>query len=224
MARTASFTKRTLITKANSTMVIATAAAAFIVVFTLVASKGLIGQASYQNRVISAKKKALVQLKSDLNARDSLVSSYEAFVGTSQNVLGANPDGTGDQDGDNTKIVLDALPSKYDFPALTTSLEKLITGQGLQIVSITGTDQEVTEHSNQTSSSPAPVIMPFQIQVSGPYQSAQNLVSVFERSIRPFQIQSIELSGDQGNMTVNISAQTFYQPEKSLKIKNEVVK
>jgi Tfp pilus assembly protein PilO len=152
------------------------------------------------------------------------VSSYEAFVGTSQNVLGGNPGGTGDQDGDNAKIVLDALPSKYDFPAMTTSLEKLITGQGMQIVGITGTDQEVVEHANQTSSSPAPVAMPFQIQVTGSYQAAQNLVNVFERSIRPFQIQTMELGGDQGNMTVDIAAQTFYQPEKSLKIKNEVVK
>jgi len=224
MAKTVSFTKRSLISKANSTIVASTAIAAFVVVFTLFAAKSLTSQAAYQNRVISTKKKALTQLKSDLNARNSLVSSYQAFVGTSQNILGGNPTGTGDQDGDNAKIVLDALPSKYDFPALATSLEKIINQQGLSILGITGTDQELTQQSNQTSASPTPIAMPFQIQVSGSYQSIQNLVNAMEHSIRPFQIQTMELAGDQGSMTATISAQTYYQPEKSLQIKSEVVR
>lgn len=223
MAKTASFTKRTLITKANSTMVLATGIAAFVVVFSLVASKALISQASYQNRVISAKKTALKTLEDDLAARDSLVASYKNFVGTPQNVLGGNPEGSGDKDGDNAKIVLDALPSKYDFPALATSLEKLIEGQGLTILNITGTDEEITQSVNQNAAEPQPIAMPFQVQVSGSYESVQGLVDVFKRSIRPFQITKVELSGDEGSMTATIDAQTFYQPEKSLNIRSEVV-
>jgi hypothetical protein len=223
MAKTASFTKRTLITKANSTMVLATGAAAFVVVFSLVASKTLISQASYQNRVISAKKEALSTLESDLAARDSLVASYKGFVNTPENVLGGNPEGSGDKDGDNAKIILDALPSQYDFPAMVTSLEKLIEGQGLTIMAISGTDEEITQSVNQTNAEPQPVAMPFQIQVGGSYDSIQDLVDVFKRSIRPFQIQKIEISGDEGSMTATIDAKTFYQPEKSLNIRTEVV-
>lgn len=223
MAKTASFTKRALITKANSTMVLATGLAAFLVIFCAVASKTLATQASYQNRVITAKKKALSTLKSDLDARDSLVASYKSFVDTPQNVLGGNPSGAGDQDGDNAKIVLDALPSKYDFPALATSLEKLISLQGLEIVAISGTDDEVSQSINASSNTPQPVVMPFQVQVSGSYESIKNLVDVFERSIRPIQIQKIEVSGNEGSMTATIDAQTFYQPEKNLNIKSEVV-
>jgi len=224
MAKTASFTKRTLISKANSTMVIVTAVAAFVVVFSAVASKTLISQASYQNRVISAKKKALATLESDLNARDSLVASYRTFVGTPQNVLAGNPDGTGDLDGDNAKIVLDALPSQYDFPALATSLEKLINGQGLTIMGISGTDEEVAQSATQAQGDPQPVEMPFQIQVSGSYDSIQSLIDVFKRSIRPFQIKKVEISGDEGSMTATIEAKTFYQPEKTLNIRTEVVR
>jgi hypothetical protein len=223
MAKTASFTKRTLITKANSTMVLATGIAAFVVVFSLVASKTLISQASYQNRVIAAKKTALKTLEDDLAARDSLVASYKNFVGTPQNVLGGNPEGTGNKDGDNAKIILDALPSKYDFPALATSLEKLIEGQGLTILNITGTDEEITQAVNQNTAEPQPIAMPFQVQVSGSYDSVQGLVDVFKRSIRPFQVTKIELSGDEGSMTATIDAKTFYQPEKSLNIRTEVV-
>jgi hypothetical protein len=122
MAKTGSFTKRALISKANSTMVIATGIAAFVFVFSAVASKALFSQASYQNRVITQKKKALSTLNGDISAVSTLKSSYKSFIGTPRNVLGGNPTGTGDQDGDNAKIVLDALPSKYDFPALATSV------------------------------------------------------------------------------------------------------
>jgi len=80
MPKTASFTKRALISKANSTIVVSTAVATFLVIFCAVASKTLISQASYKNRVIAAKKKALSTLQSDLNARNSLVSSYKSFV------------------------------------------------------------------------------------------------------------------------------------------------
>src|SRR5688572_10565455 len=142
MARTTSFTKRSLISKANSTIVIATSAAAFVLIFALVAGKSLAGQAAYQNRVIDAKQKALTQLRADLEARDSLAESYKDFVAADPNVLGGNPATTGGKDGDNAKLVLDALPSKYDFPALATSLEKVITEQNLGILGISGTDQE----------------------------------------------------------------------------------
>ena len=224
MARTTSFTKRALIGKANSNIVITTSIAAFVVIFALVAGKSLMSQVAYQNRVISAKKQALSQLESDIAAVDSLKESYLDFVEGSPNVLGGNPEGTAEQDGDNAKIVLDSLPSKYDFPALTTSLEKLVTGQNLQILGISGTDEEVAQKDQQTSTTPAPILMPFQVQVSGAYTSIQSLVGVFERSIRPFQIQTIELSGDESSMNATINAQTFYQPEKSLNIKTEVVK
>ncbi|HEU4914126.1 MAG TPA: type 4a pilus biogenesis protein PilO [Candidatus Saccharimonadales bacterium] len=224
MAKTASFTKRALITKANSTIVVATSVAAFVVVFCGIASKTLISQASYQNRVIDAKKKALSTLESDLSARDSLVSSYKTFVGTPQNVLGGNPEGIGDKDGDNAKIILDALPSKYDFPALTTSLEKIVKAQGLTLTGITGTDEELTQAANQTSADPQPIAMPFQLQVAGSYEAIKALVGDLERSIRPFQVKKIELAGSEGSMTAAIDAQTYYQPEKGLNIKTEVVR
>jgi hypothetical protein len=226
MAKSGSFTKRALITKANSTMVVATGIAAFVFIFAAVASKALFSQASYQNRVISQKKKALSTLKSDINAVSTLKSSYKSFVETPRNVLGGNPVGTGDQDGNNAKIVLDAMPSKYDFPALTSSLEKLITAQGLGIQAINGTDEEVQQSGNQSSPTPQPVAVPFQIRVNGSYDGIKNLLTVFERSIRPIQVRKVEIdaAAQGGNMTAIIDAQTFYQPEKNLTIKTEVVK
>lgn len=223
MARTTTLTKRTLITKANRNMVIATGLAAFFLIFALVAGRAMISQIAYQQRVIDAKKDALSTAQADLEALDSLERSYTQFVSANPNVLGGARTGSGELDGDNARIVLDALPSRYDFPALTTSLEEIILGQNMQIVGITGTDEEATQGELQSSPTPEPIALPFQVQASGSYGSVQDLISAFRRSIRPFQIQTLEISGSESNMTVTIDAQTFFQPEKNLNITTEVV-
>lgn len=224
MAKVHVSTKRLMIDKSNARIVTITAVAAFIVVFTLVASKSLISQAAYQNKVINENKKALKILKDDIQATNQLVTSYQAFVSTSQNVLGGNPSGNGNQDGDNATIVLDALPSSYDFPALATSLEKIINSQKVQIGGITGTDDEVAQKQAKATSKPQPIPIPFSISVTGDYKNLKSLVSVLNRSIRPVQVKTMSLSGDQKSMTLNITAQTFYQPAKSINISTEVVK
>jgi hypothetical protein len=224
MAKSTSFTKRTMITQANKKILIMTSVAAFLVVFSLVAAKILVGQIAYQNKVISQEKLAETQLQTDLNARSNLVNAYQAFTNTPQNILGGNPSGTGGQDGTNSKIVLDALPSTYDFPALATTMEALIKSQNLQIGSITGTDEELAEQNNQESASPKPVVMPFEFTVSGSYQAIQNLINITEASIRPIQIQTVNMAGSQSNMTATISAQTYYQPAKTFGITKQGVK
>lgn len=217
-------TKWALIDKANTTVVMITAIAAFVVVFSGVASKALISQAAYQNRVINAENKTMAQINDDLGAANNLTSSYDAFVGSTTNSIGGLSDGTGPQDGNNADIVLQALPSQYDFPALTSSLEALLLESGVQINSIAGTDDEIAQSSNTTSASPQPIAMPFQVSVTGNYEVIQKLISEFEHSIRPFQIQTMQISGNQDQLTMNITAQTYYQPAKVLQIRSETIK
>ncbi len=221
MANTSS-TKRSLIGKANSTIVVTTSVTAFLVVFSLIACKTLVSQAGYQNRVIAAKKTAVNQLKTDLDARNSLVVSYKKFVDTTPNIIGGALSGSGSQDGGNAELVLDALPSAYDFPALATTLEKILSAQNLQIQSITGIDQELQQVTAATGA-PQAVAMPFQVQVTGSYDAIKGLIDLFGKSIRPFQIQTMDLSGNQSAMTLSLSAQTFYQPEKTFNIGTEAV-
>ncbi len=217
-------TKRLQIDKANATMVGIVAGAVFVTVFSLVSAKALWSQRSYQARVIGKKEIARDQLQNNLDAVTKLKTSYEAFVGSPENVLGGNPAGTGDKDGDNAKLVLDALPSKYDFPALTTSLEKLLTSKNFKIGSITGTDDEVAQSKNQLSDNPKPIPVPFSLTVTGSYTSVQDLIQSFEHSIRPFDMSKVSFSGNNNTLQLTLSANTYYQPEKSLNIKQEVVK
>ncbi len=215
--------KRTLIDKSNNRSVVVVSVAVFVVVFSLVAVKTLWSQAAYQNRVLAEKNTAKKQLAKDLEVVKKLQPSYQAFVGTTTNIIGGNSVGTGERDGDNAKIILDALPSKYDFPGLTTNLEKIATDQGVDLIGITGTDDEVNQASNASSSNPQPVEMPFQITISADYAKTQAFVNALERSIRPIKVTSIDISASNGKMSTVVSAVTYYQPAKSLNTRTKVV-
>lgn len=223
MAKLELTTKKMQIDKAQATIVGIVAGAVFVTVFSLVSVRSLWTLRNYQARVIDKKTIARDQLQQNEASVKDLVSSYQQFVASQTNIIDGNPAGSGEKDGDNARLVLDALPSKYDFPALTSSLEKILNDRKIK-GSITGTDDEVAQSSATLSGSPSPVEIPFQITTESSYASAQELVAVFERSIRPFNIQKLILSGGASNMNLSLDINTYYQPEKALDIKKEVVK
>lgn len=218
MAKLNFSTKRLMISKANSTMVVVTAVAAFVTAFSLVTSRALLSQRSFQSRVIAEKEAAADQLVQNLAAVDSLQQAYQAFVSAPQNAIGGSPDGEADNDGDNAKIVLDALPSKYDFPALASSLEKILVERNFAIDSITGTDDAIAQAGNLSSPVPEPIEIPFEVAVTSNYDSLKALTQVLERSIRPFSITALSFSGSDADVQLTITAKTYYQPEKNLTI------
>lgn len=215
--------KQMQIEKANVRMVVAISIAVFITVFCAVAAKSLISRQMYQAKVIESREKARDQLIANIDAAADLGQSYKGFVEQVPNVIGGSPTGTGERDGDNAKVVLDALPSVYDFPALTSSVEKLAIAQQLSIENIGGTDDEVNQ-KGQTASSPTPVEMPFTVTVNGTYQNIGNLIAQFEKSIRPFRMGKFVFTGNEGGgVSLAIDAKSYYQPAKNLEIKKETV-
>lgn len=110
--------------------------------------------------------------------------------------------------------MLDALPSKYDFPALTASLEKILTDKNFKIGGISGTDDEIAQSDIPETGDPKPIDIPFQVSVEGSYASIKDLVGVFQQSIRPFNIRKISLTGSNASMKVSFDLKTYYQPEK----------
>ncbi len=223
MAKAPVSNKHLLINKANTMVVVVVALAAFFTTLSLVVSRSILAKRSYQSRVIAEKEKTSKQLKANIEAVDSLVSSYQAFVAQQENIIGGSSGGNNERDGDNAKIILDALPSKYDFPALATSLEKILLSRNLAVNSITGTDDEIAQTINNEAAA-SPVEIPFQIGISGSYTSAQDLVTILERSIRPIQINKLTFAGNDQLMQLSVDAKTFYQPEKRLNITTRVVK
>jgi hypothetical protein len=215
--------KRALINRASTTVVVVVCLAVSVVIFSVFATKTYVAQARYQNKVIAQKKQARDQLKADIEAEKDLKKSYQAFERTTINAINGNSAATGPRDGTNTKLVLDALPSLYDFPALVTSLESLTASQNVKISSINGSDDELNQATNTSSSTPTPIAMPFSLGITADYNGVQRFVKALEQSIRPMQVLKMDIAGGAQELTVTINAQTFFQPAKSLKITTKVV-
>jgi len=222
MAKNEISLKRIAVSKANKQMVIIAAVGAFITVFCLVASNYLLGIQSYQAKIIAADISADNKLKSDVSAKNQLVQSYEKFIQKNPTITGAKTTNS-PYKYNNATVILDALPSQYDFPALTTSIDKLLQSNNLSITSIGGTDQSATI-SNSPSSNPQPVAMPFSFAIDNAnYQSVQTLFVKMQESIRPLQINNINLTGTDSNMTLTVNAHTYFQPKKVFKIGTETI-
>ena len=214
--------------KTQQSILGAVVGATIVTIFCLTSAKVLLGQALYQQRVINARNSSVKQLNDDIKGAGTLSSQYNSvFLGSDgENIIGGNSsasDTAVPPDGDNGKVVLDALPTTYDFPALLTSMSKLLGNDGVGAQSIGGTDQAITIDSSPTySPSPSPI----NLTVSGTstYSGSKQLLTDLERSIRPFDVTHLSLSGNQSNMVVSMDLTTYYQPAKTLTIPSKEIK
>ncbi len=207
-----------MLDKDKSMIFIVVSVSAAVVVGSLVFSKNLWSQGAYNAKVASKKEVAYKQLQDNRDAVSELKTAYESFRNEDPNLIGGSRDGTDERDGDNAKIILDALPNNYDFPGLTSSIERLLNGYAIN--GINGIDDSITQ---QTASSAATVEMPFTIDLTTNYEGVKQLIDAFDRSIRPFQFTRLELRGTNDALQTNMQLKTFYQPEKGLDITEEEV-
>lgn len=221
-------TKHFQINKANNMIFVVMATSAVITVFCLVSAKALLSQAVYQRKVINEKHKAVDQLKENIKSAKELSAQYTVFKKANPNIIGGqggDSPGEGPNDGDNPRIVLDALPSQYDFPALMSSIEKIVTNASLIPKGLGGTDEgQDSLNGNDSAVKPEPTEMGFSLEATSSYLGLQTLVKDFERSIRPIDILNVELSGKEDNMALTIQAKTYFQPGKSFVVGEREVK
>lgn len=200
--------------------------AAIISVFCLASTKVLLSQAAYKRHIISARRDAVKALDADLAKSDALKSQYQIFEGTNpKNIIGGRnitDKSAAPPDGNNSRIVLDALPSSYDFPALISSMSKIMTNNGITNPSISGTDQSDKVDSTP-SSNPSPVPISLSVSGSSSYSQVQSVIKDFERSIRPFDLTNLHLQGSESAMTFSANLNTYFQPSKTLKISDKAV-
>lgn len=191
-------------------------------VFCLLGAKTLLAKTLYQQKVISASHKSAKQLNANLTNAQTLSAQYSSLFESSdpQNVLGGQNDSSRQAvppNVDNARLALDALPTIYDYPATLASLTKILTDDGIGAPNITGTDQSSTI-SNDPSSSPSPVKISLGITGTGNYVSVKNVLKDLERSIRPFDVTTLQLSGSEAHLTLNATVVTYFQPAKVLGI------
>jgi hypothetical protein len=238
--------KQLKIDKANSTIIIVLSVCSFLIVFSILGTKALLSQYAYQGRVTTAQGMTLKTLQANRVAAERLIQSYNTFNSQTTNIIGGNATATtSNQDGTNTKIILDALPYTYDFPALATAVQNLITVPGVTINGITGTDTGTgtsnstvatvptassgTAATAQSTGTPAAqpvsaIAIPFTFTVAGSYANMSVVLTNLERSIRPINVESIDLSGSDGTMTMVVTANTYYFPSRGLNTSTETIK
>ncbi len=197
--------KRLGIKKANTVVFAAVAAAAVVMAIALVLLNFMWSLRGFNNRVIEARQEALTGLESNIANLEPLKRNFFAL----------------DQDKINSQIVLDALPSTYDFPALATSVDKQVRADGLTLRSFTGDDESATAAASEVD--PLAVEMPFVLTVEGSYNDLVTLIKNFEKTIRPMVIDSIELSGTDSALRAEIRMHTFYQPAVDLNVETRTI-
>lgn len=220
MASVRESVKHFQIQKARSQTTVVIAAAVAITIFSLVSTKSLLSQGAYQRRVINTKHAADAQLEANVTAAKNLVTQYNDVFeeASATNFIGGQSDKSPSAvppNGDNARIILDALPSTYDYPALITSVNQILTQDGVSEAGISGNDQSATQSSDPVAT-PQPVAMQLTVNGKASYGNIQKLINDFERSIRPFDITSVELTGSESSMNFNMSVTTYFQPPKSL--------
>jgi hypothetical protein len=211
--------KQLQIDKSSQKMIIFASVASFLLIFTLFSSKALITKMNFQNKVINLKNTALNHLNNDVTNNTALITSYQNFINSPKNLMGVDSGSTGANSGNNAKLILDALPSEYDFPALATSLQGLLSSTGVTVSGLTGSDSSTGSNASTMSMPIAGTTpIPFSFTVSGPVDNVLNTMKIFESSIRPFQFSKFTISGSNSSLSLTASAETFYQPAQSFNV------
>jgi hypothetical protein len=209
--------KHLQIDKSQATVLGVIAVATFVTIFCLFGVKTLITKGAYQNRALKAQHQAVTDLKNNYTQAKTLVTQYKVFAAQNPNLLGGAISGNGASDGDNPRIILDSLPSKYDAPALGSSLEKILTDQNYKFTSLSITD-DPTANSDAPEESPQPKTLTFSIAGTSGIAGSNKMLQAFERSIRPFDITNLQISGTDEALQITATMTTQYQPAKTLKL------
>ncbi len=189
-----------------------------VTIFCLASTKVLLDFASYHRHELSAKRLVIKQLEANITTADNLKSQYQSFNSINPNFIGGKnttDPNTSPPDGDNARLILDALPSKYDFPALISSVSKILAGDAIASPGIAGSDLSATT-SAAPSASPSPIEIPLSINGLTSYAGAQNLIRDLERSIRPFNITTLDFGGSNSAISISAGLSTYFQPAKIL--------
>lgn len=220
--------KHQTISKDTKIITIVVSVTIFITIFAIFGLKDFLSLRSFQQKIIVADTTAYNQLNNDINSANILVKNYNKFLNnkskTIQNIRSTiiTPTTKGFHYNGAT-MVLDAMPTTYDYPATESYLQNMLDSinQGNDTFSIN--NNSGGQSAGVFSTSAAPVT--FSISANSiNYQALIQLVQVMKNSVRPITINSLSISGSNNSMTVNITAQLYYQSSQTFSISQTEIK
>lgn len=214
--------KHQQITKANRTMFFWVAGISVIVGFAIVAGIFLARQLIFNTNIIRVKGQTLTTIRNNQAAVSDLKNNIRA-LNSNQNLINLKT-----QPNDKAlQVVLDALPADVNATALGSSLQnKLLAdtpGITLQVLSIenTGSDELVGLGNGEAAVANT---ITFRMDITGSADALKDLLLRFERSIRAIDIVGLTLEQSNNVLTMKIEARAFYEPPRTLELKDTEVK
>ena len=211
--------KREQIAGTRKQVFIWVALASAVVVVCLVVGLNIVQRISYQGKVNGELSKADQALKSSVNSIDGLIDNVDALRADEQlNLKNLKSD-----DSTVFQVVIDALPTEDDSVALSSSIQaRILAGTGVTIDqlsiestgSTTSASSSSDDESTSSSSSAMPAAQPitFRLAVVGNYDSVTKFLQSIENTIRPIEIDTLEIEGSDDRLTATITATTYYSP------------
>lgn len=226
--------KRQQIAKANRTMFLWVAAISAIVGIALVVSGFLFQKALFNEKVLAVKSKTASTLVANNKAVGELKNQIRVL-----NTNQALKDSMIGGETDPVQVVLDALPSEANSAALGSSLQQkfllsdpALTIQSFVVDPVPGVE---SDSSDVAATSSADASMPaapggageitFSFAVTATDANAlKSLLQRLEKSIRAIDLTSVSVESQGANLELTVSGRAFYQPAKTVQLKNETVK
>lgn len=208
--------KRQQIKSANKAVFAWITAASIVLGISGVFAQFMVRQMLFNNTILGTLNTTNTNLTKSINAYDGLKSEVTKLVADSNlNALKKSSSSTALQ------VVIDALPTEENRVALATSMQNEVLGpSGVSIDAFSVVDGSVaTATANQTAGDAQP--FSFTFSISGTYAQVQQAIRNIERSIRPITIELIDMQGTDTQMKATIQAVTYYQPVKTVEVKEE---
>jgi len=222
--------KRTQILKANRNMFLWIAGASALVGFALVASIFLVQKLVFNERVLIEKNNTI----SVLQANNAVMPELETQV----RVLDTNAALIKSKAKDNDQaiqVILDALPSEANSPALGASLQDVLLAsipglvidslqvdpvEGVESLAAPGVDTGgavlgTTGTENQIT---------FRFIVSGNQDALKAALVNLERSIRTIDITKLQIESQQTTQVMTVQGRAFFEPAREVTLYDKVVR
>ena len=228
MKNDAAIRKRTQIAQASRTMFIWIAVASALIGTAVVVSIFLVQKLAYNEKVLAVKQTTVSTLDHNLSVIDGLKTDVQALDANSA-LLSVKAN----ENDQALQVVLDALPAEANSLALGASLQnKLLAGiqgdytlKSLRVSPVTGietaTDATVVDAA---ATGVTNTQIDFSFSVKGDQSALRQILQNLERSIRTIVVTSLNLDTQSGGLTMTVEGHAFYQPAKTIELKDEVVK
>lgn len=222
--------KRTQIANANRVMFIWVAGVSVLFGFALVASIFLTKLLFFNEKVLSEKSKTVATLRLN-NSNVSKLENQIKVLNTNQRLI----NNMAEPDTEAVQVVLDALPSEANSPALGASIQnKLIndipglTLDTFQVIPVDGVESLTSTEDSVDASTLTSVNslgeISFNLSVFGDDNALKQVLINLEKSIRTIQVTSLKIESQGAVRSLKVDGKAFYLPARVMKLEDKTVK